>query len=133
MAEELSGRELVIAVAERVMEWRRKPNGMMHGKPQTVFIDADENTRTVECGCDEDFNPVEDIRDAMQVVEKMRAANWYVTMSNGDERAAKEWFVEFARSDGKHLYTGEADCDSLAEAISRAAYGAALQAVGKGE
>ena len=54
---------------------------------------------------------------AMSVIEKLRSQNWYVEISNGSECATKEWFVEFARSDGKHLYTGEGDSDSLPRAI----------------
>jgi hypothetical protein len=64
----------------------------------------------------------------MQVVEKLGEGPWTVMMSSGDKRTDKEWFVEFigVSDDGRFLLTGDADGDSLPEAICRAS----LKAIG---
>ena len=66
----MSDRELDAEVAEKVMGWHRKEKGIMHGKPQVVFVDSRDNTRSINCGCDEDFNPSMDISCAMEVLDK---------------------------------------------------------------
>lgn len=71
------------------------------------------------------------LKAAMQVVEKLGEGPWTVMMSSGDERTDKEWFVEFigTSDDGRFLLTGDADGDSLPEAICHAA----LAAIGSKE
>ena len=119
--ESLAGRELDVAIAERVMglvpcQSEQHELGAKFYAERPCHAQPDSPTKGGETSL---YST--DIGAAMQVVERLRASNWYVTLSNGDERAGKEWFVEFLRSDGKYLYNGEADCDSLPEAICRAA------------
>ena len=64
------GKEFDILVAEKVMGWKREM-GMLHGKPQEVFTDGEGSKRSVACGCDEDFNPSNDIAAAWEVEAKI--------------------------------------------------------------
>lgn len=66
----VAGPEMDFAVGERVMKWQRKA-GMMHGTPQDVLVDESGNTRSVLCGCDEDWNPSLDMAAAMEVESKI--------------------------------------------------------------
>jgi hypothetical protein len=79
--EALSRRELDAAIAERVMGWRHKSNGMMHGKVQQVFIDDRDNTHSIHCGCAEDFNPSESIEDAWEIVEHFQKLGYMVSVN----------------------------------------------------
>ncbi len=64
------GSELDALLAEKVMGWKRE-TGMLHGKLQEVFTDGEGNKRSVACGCDEDFNPSNDIAAAWEVEQKI--------------------------------------------------------------
>lgn len=124
---EPSGAELDSAIAERVMQWTLADRrGMRWDQGPEVWITGDEENPT-----EQDWHPSESIRAAMQVVEKLAEGPWAVTMSSGDERTEKEWFVEFigVSEDGAHLLTGEGASDKLPEAVCRAA----LDAVGSKE
>lgn len=115
---ELSGRELNFAVGERVMGWRRNPNGMMHGESQEVLVADNGSTRSVYCGCDEDWNPAESIEAAMEVVEKMMESGWQVNITGEDE--APRWYVEFDAREGDKTLLANHGAESLPEAICRA-------------
>jgi hypothetical protein len=114
--EKLSGRELNAAVAERVMGWRRKPNGMMHGRAQEVFVDDRDNTHSITCGCAEDFNPSCTIEAAMQVAERMREQGWSFACTL---YAGQFPYASFCK--GTVVTSRNAEADSLPEAICRAA------------
>jgi hypothetical protein len=128
---ELSGAELDRAVAEHVMGWTRKPNGMMHGKAQEVFVDDRDNTYSIRCGCAEDFNPSCDIEAAMQVVEKIRQSNEFCCINiHSDHNYV--WRVSLIRVESQnasHGVTASATNESLPLAICRAA----LAAIGSKE
>jgi hypothetical protein len=73
------------------------------------------------------YHPYKDYRynvlDSMELLDKLLADGWSITMSSNDERAMKRWFVEITRDsdDGKTLITGWGDSDVLGEAICEAA------------
>lgn len=113
----VAGRELDALIAEHVMGWQRKAKGIMHGKSQVIFVDAQDNSYTIECGCVEDFNPSTDIAAAMEVVEKLYKRNILVSMFQ-----AQCWNVAF---DENEKCVGSDSADSLPKAICRAA----LQAI----
>lgn len=81
---DLGDGELSCAVAERVMGWRRE-RSTMHGKPQYVWIDQHGNTRSIYCGCDEDFTPSTSIDDAMAVWEYLRHSDQWCCLSIGSD------------------------------------------------
>lgn len=115
---QLSGAELDRAIAERLMGWERMPGQtalapFAYKRPDGHIVhpySAPNYSGSIEA--------------AMQVIEKMNADGWSVVMSNDDERAMKQWFVEFDKSTKTHLITGMGDRDSLAEAICIAALAA---------
>lgn len=126
--EELSGKELSLAVDERVMGWQRNPNGMMHGTPQEVLVQENGHTRSVYCGCAEDWNPAESIEAAMEVVEKIgfdptgyaqTAIN--LSLFSIHRYPDGSWLAHFSGE-----LKGKAYAPTLPEAICRAA----LKAVG---
>ena len=119
--DQLSGRDLDRAIAERVMGWRRKADGWQHGKQQEVFVDED-GYHTVSCLCEEDFNPSESVEAAMQVVEKMRRDHFRFACNDRHIVEIGEWWVEFATLEYER--GGQANSGTLPEAICRAALAA---------
>lgn len=138
MADQLSGRELDAAVAERVMGWTvirvpdrpnrfdsipadRFPVFAMWAEGGTALYESQHDIRSF------DFRPSESIEAAMRAVTKLSEKGCSVTMSSGDTRTDKEWFVEFITGDQRFLYTGEAASDCLPEAICLAALDIAVE------
>jgi hypothetical protein len=120
--EQLNGRQLDAAIAEHVMGWRRRSNGLMHGKAQEVFIDDRGNTFTTVCGCAEDFHPSESVEDALQVVEIMLQKEWTSHIST--HSIGPCWTVEMFFTSGKMIRREKTESDSLPEAICKCALAA---------
>lgn len=111
--------ELDYQIGEQVMGWFRH-KGMTHGKAQEVLSSHDGSTRSVECGCVEDFNPSVDIADAFEVVEHMRRAGRAITIEGSSGEGG--WYVTFQ----PRAFPNAASCGpDLPDCICRAA----LQAV----
>lgn len=118
MSEQLSGRALDLAVAERVMGFDRLTARIdpmnRDGEPQYYM----------GYPLGHDFAPVysQSIEAAMQVVENMREQGWSITLTDDDDRSGDHtWFVEFTKHDAKYFLTGEAADNELPVAICRAA------------
>lgn len=124
--EQLSGRDLDLAVAERVMGWRLLDRQAMGWNPNGRDVWA---TGNLENPTYQRFMPSESIEAAMLVVEKMRERGWRVGLSCSEAAEWAQWLTEFIkveRADAgaykNQLYLAEAK--SLPEAICRAALSA---------
>ena len=107
--------ELNEAVAREVMGWVRKPHpdNALLDISLTVWTEGGGQFRQIE-----DWSPVTDIADAMEVVEKILLHNYVCVMSR--HPTDRGWTVEFSRESRWF------DWDEL---LSRAISGAALKAV----
>lgn len=127
--EQLRGRELDIAIAERVMGydwWRSKVSGKRclfpEGRQYPWFIYRATGDEQLTADYDHQVPPYStSIEAAMEVVEKLRTEHWCVTLMNQFSKGP-QWYVSFETVEGETYAT----CDSLPEAICLAA----LKAVG---
>lgn len=121
----LSDRELDALVAEKVMGWKKAPNGAWMSYEKDAFGNggwkshatwkANASVSAVR------FTPSTDIAAAWQVVEKMKERQWNFTIA---DLVKNKWRAEFGGS-RKHKQTWE-DADTAPRAICLAA----LKAVG---
>lgn len=126
--QELSGRELDAAIAERVMGhvWDESrcracgwPIGSFEDGGCTIESCSMRPYPVRRADTPSDYSS--SIGAAMEVVEKMRQSGWHVEISDDCERMDTAWFVEFTRSTDTHLHTGDAGAETLPETICRAA------------
>lgn len=113
------GPELDIAIGERIMGWRCE-EGMMHGNPQRVLVDKRGNTRSLSCGCGEDWNPSVNLDQAMEVVATIGMLFILIWQPVSPARVYSgiSWRVDFCSLDGKQFH---ASANTPTEAICRAA------------
>src|ERR1041385_8335833 len=96
---ELSGRELDIAIAERVMRWPRRDRDDDRDYEDTYFSAYNDGGQIVvfrggSQRSAERWSPAQNIEAAMQVVEKMREQHWCISIMNQFHKGP-QWFVSF--------------------------------------
>lgn len=92
--------DLDARVARCVMGWFRY-GGLMHGKPQDVFMTSNGSTRSIYCGCAEDFRPSIDIAAAIEVEDRI------AELGKQNDYIAHLWDEVGAARDGSNFWTAQ--------------------------
>lgn len=126
-SKELSGRELDIAIAQRVMQWPRRDRDDDRDYEDTYFSAYNDGGQIVvfrggSQRSAERWSPAQNIEAAMQVVEKMRERDYSIQI-NGYRR----WGVTFVLESVEEPTVRPCGSKSLPEAICRAALAAMEQ------
>lgn len=124
---ELSGRELDITMAERVMCWPRHDNDDDRDYSETYFSAYNDGGQIVVFheGSQrkaERWSPTQSIEAAMQVVEKMQERGWESRI--GTHSFGPRWMIEMYHTKDNLTRRESATSDSLPECISRCALAA---------
>lgn len=110
----LTGRELDAVVAERVMGWQRQPQynyWMTFPEGETFQLHALIAT----------WKPSTEIATAMNVVERLRERGWTFEMYAHPEGFSAQAYSFLVNTTAIEHFTAKIICDSLPEAICRAA------------
>jgi len=114
-------REIDRLVAEKVMGWK-----VSKGRSGLEWYEANENGKFEFIRSVTDFEPSTDIRDAWQVVEKMREGKIFSLCDAWDENDEPIFYANFQYNDGYHVV----NYDAYAETAPLAICLAALEACG---